>query len=228
MGRLHIHSKETIVIMWHNYFDKIYLINLAFRKDRLESSTKILNDLEIPFELVEAIHDKEFPCRGLVKTMQGIMFKALEKGYEKILIFEDDIEVLVSKDILNETMNNCVQQLPEWNLFYLGCNVAGGLTEFYSENLLPIRLAFATHATAYDKKAMQAICKQPIIEPVDNWLVREFQPHAKCFVSYPMLVTQKPCYSDIGKAFTDWSRFLSVRFDAEIERLKKEDKFYKF
>jgi len=46
---------------WHNYFGGIYLINLKIREDKREASTKVLNDLEIPFELVEAIHDTEFP-----------------------------------------------------------------------------------------------------------------------------------------------------------------------
>jgi len=212
---------------WHNYFGGIYLINLKIREDKREASTKVLNDLEIPFELVEAIHDTEFPCRGLVRTMQKIMFKALEEGKNRILIFEDDAMPMVGKDELNETMDGCINQLPDdWSLFYLGCNVASGLHEFYSKNLLPVRMAFATHATAYDKKAMQAICKQEIREPVDNWLVREFQPNAKCYCSFPMCFTQSPNISDIGLAWTDWSRFLETRFNAEIEKLKREGKFY--
>lgn len=213
--------------MWHNYFDGIFLINLVHRTDKLEASTKVLNDLEIPFELVSAIHDPEFPCRGLVRTMQGIMFKALEQGFNRILIFEDDIQLLVSKDEFNETMNGCVEQLPEdADILFLGCNVAGGLHEFYSKNLLPVRLAFATHACSYSKKAMQAICRQPILEPVDNFLVREFQPTAKCFVSYPFLMGQLPGHSDIGGDFVDWTRFLSSRYNSEIEKLKNQGKFY--
>lgn len=215
------------ITMWHSYFDKIFLINLPHREDKREASTKVLNDLEIPFELVEAIHDTEFPCRGLVRTMQGIMMKALEEGKTRVLIFEDDIDLAVSKEVFNETMEACVNQLPEdADLFYLGCNVAGGLHEFYSKNLLPVRLAFATHACSYSKKAMEFFCRQPILEPCDNFLVREFQPTAKCFVSYPFLMGQVPGISDIGLAHTDWTKFLSSRYNSEIEKLKREGKFY--
>ena len=81
---------------------------------------------------------------------------------------------------------------------------------------------YATHATAYSKKAMDFICSKIINEPVDNCLVRDFQPHKKIFISYPMLFTQKADFSDIGKAFTDWSRFLEIRYEAEVRKLKPD------
>lgn len=91
--------------MWHSYFDNIYLINLDHRWEKREASTKILNDLEIPFELVDAIYNQQYPCKGLVMTMQKIMTEALDKGFERILIFEDDIQPMVGKDEFNEAMN---------------------------------------------------------------------------------------------------------------------------
>lgn len=208
--------------MWQSYFDKIYLLNLPEREDRKIASTKILNELEVEFELVPAIkHEKGY--LGLVETMQKVMRKALVNGYNRILIFEDDIKQLESNEIVNETLSKNVEHLPQdWDLLYLGCNPAGGLHGFYSDSLLPVTTAFATHATAYSKRVMEAVCKNEIAEPIDNWLVRVIQPHGKSFCSYPMLYSQQPGESDITGGYIDWSRFLEGRFNAEIRKLKSE------
>jgi GR25 family glycosyltransferase involved in LPS biosynthesis len=206
--------------MYQQYFQNIALINLKKRTDRLEAATKILNDFEIDFELWEATDNPEYPCRGLVDSMQRYFKKVLAAGGDRCLLFEDDILPLVDKETFIETMNACVEQLPpDWDMFYPGCNVAGGLETFLSKNLLPIKMAYATHATAYSKRAMEFVVSRQINEPVDNCLVRDFQPGAKCFVSYPMLITQRPDYSDIGKAHTDWSKFLEIRYAAEIRKI---------
>lgn len=206
--------------MINDYFEKIALINLKKREDRLQSSTVILDEYGVKYEVWEATENNEKPCEGLVDSMQRYFNKCLREGAERCLVFEDDISPLVPRETFIETMNNCIEQLPpDWDLFYLGCNCASGLQKFYSQNLLPVTMAYATHATAYSKKAMQFVAGRAIREPVDNCIVREFQPKAKCFVSYPMLFTQKPDYSDIGKAHTDWSRFLEIRYEAEIRKL---------
>lgn len=207
--------------MINEYFKHITLINLKKREDRLASSTKILDEFGVNYEVWEATDNMEYPCRGLVDSMQRYFRKVLDAGGDKCLLFEDDILPLVDAQVFNETMEKALQQLPEdWDLFYLGGNCASGLQEFYSANLLPVKMMYATHATAYSKKAMEFIVNKTINEPVDNCLVRDFQPRKKIFITYPMLFTQSAQYSDIGKAFTDWSRFLETRYDAEIRKIK--------
>lgn len=207
--------------MVNEYFgDFVAIVNLKKREDRLQSSTAILDAFGVNYEVWEATENLEYPCRGLVDSMQRYFRKVLSSGGERCLLFEDDIKELVDSSTWSETMNGCIEQLPQdWDLFYLGCNAAGGIQKFYSKNLIPLRMAYATHATAYSKKAMEFIVNRQINEPVDNCLVREFQPKAKVFCSYPMLFTQKPDYSDIGKAYTDWSRFLEIRYNAEVKKL---------
>lgn len=207
--------------MINEYFQHIALINLKKREDRLASSTKILDDFGVKYEVWEATDNMEFPCRGLVDSMQRYFRKVLDAGGDKCLLFEDDILPLVDAQVFNETMEKALQQLPaDWDLFYLGGNCASGLQEFYSANLLPVKMMYATHATAYSKKAMEFIVNKTINEPVDNCLVRDFQPRKKIFITYPMLLTQKADFSNIGNAWTDWSRFLEIRYDAEIRKIK--------
>jgi len=207
--------------MINEYFQHIALINLKKREDRLATSTKILDEFGVRYEVWEATDNMEFPCRGLVDSMQRYFRKVLDAGGDKCLLFEDDILPLVDAQVFNETMENAIKQLPnDWDLFYLGGNCASGLTEFYSANLLPVKIMYATHATAYSKKAMEFIVNKTINEPVDNCLVRDFQPRKNIYITYPMLFTQSANYSDIGKAYTDWSRFLETRYYAEIRKLQ--------
>lgn len=206
--------------MWQDYFQHIALINLLKRKDRLEQSTAILDEFGVKYEVVEAVENDEKPCEGLVVTMQRYFRKVLSEGGKRCLIFEDDIFPLVNADTFNKTMTNCINQIHvEWDMFYLGCNPAGGMERFYSENIIPLNMAYATHAVAYSKRTMEFICNHAIHEPIDNFLVREFQPKAKLYISYPMLFTQRPNYSDIGKAYTDWSLVLERRYDEQVIRL---------
>lgn len=208
--------------MWHDYFKNIALINLRKREDRKELSTKILDDFGVKYEVWEATDNTEKPILGLVDSMQRYFKKVLSEGGERCLVFEDDILPLVDEKVFNETVNKCIKQLPDdWDLFYLGGNVASGFQKFYSENLLPCRIIFATHATAYSKKAMEFIVSKSINEPIDNFIVREFQAGKKVFISYPLLFTQKADYSDIGKAWTDWSRFIEGRYNEAIKQLKR-------
>lgn len=210
--------------MWQEYFGgNISIVNLKRRIDRLENSTTVLNDLGIIFEVWEATENSDKPILGLVDSMQRYFKKVLAGGGKRCLVFEDDIKELVDTKTFNDTMNKCVEQLPEdWGLFYPGCNVAHGVDKFYSENLLSLKMAFATHSVAYSKKAMEFVVNREIKEPFDNCLVRDFQPHAKVFCSYPMLFTQMADFSDIEQKNTDYSRFIEGRYNEAIKRLFHE------
>lgn len=208
--------------MWQPYFEHIAVVNLKSRTDRLQSSTELLDRLGVTYEVWEATENKEKPILGLVDSMQRYFRKVLAAGGERCLVFEDDIKELFHHEtVFCETMNKCIEQLPnDWDLFYLGCNVAYGIEKFYSENLVTLKMAYATHAVAYSKRAMEFVIDREIREPFDNCLVRDFQPNAKVFCSYPMLFTQAESYSDIEKKNTDYSRFLETRFNAAIKKIK--------
>ena len=208
--------------MWQDFFgNNIALINLPHRKDRLAAASDVLNELGITYEVWEATQNLEKPCEGLVHSMKRYFKKVLSEGGERCFLFEDDILPLTDVSTWNITMDCSTQQLPEdWDMIYAGCNPASGMKKFYSENLIPLGFAYATHAVGYSRRTMEFILTNPIHEPVDNYLVREFhQRGAKIFVTYPMLMTQRPNFSDIGMAFTDWSKHLEDRYNSEVIRL---------
>jgi len=115
----------------NNYFDKIYLLNLHKRKDRLNKSTEKLDRLNIKYDIFNGtdgsvIHklwskldNPNFSNPnyvGCAISHLSIYQDALHNGYEKILIIEDDN--LIHNEIMN-IFDSLV--VPEWSdLFYLG------------------------------------------------------------------------------------------------------------
>jgi len=113
------------------YFDKIYLLNLYKRKDRLIKSTTKLNSHQIDFEvfngvdgstlnkLWEVFNNPYFgntSYLGCAISHLSIYQDAIQNSYEKILIIEDDNLI---HDKIHDIFNSL--EIPEWkDLFYLG------------------------------------------------------------------------------------------------------------
>jgi len=208
---------------WTSFFDRIFVVNLPTRNDRLLATMNELNKFNIPFSLVEAIsHDKG--AEGLKITMLKLFNECINAGYKNILVFEDDVEFVSDK--VNETMDLAVQQLPEnYHILYLGCQPTHGYPRFYSDNLLPVTGAFATHACGYSLLAMKSLVALDMQAPIDNFIVRVLQPENKCYQTYPFLASQREGFSDIGKAEISWKPFLEVRHKQKIAEMKQKGRF---
>jgi len=158
-----------------NYFDKIYVINLDQRKDRLEQVQDQLKNANITkFERIPGVKitDKEFekiPKENYAKFKTSVIKKeqkdkyikgrlgqrqahlncikdAKEKGYKKILILEDD--VLVNSDA-NQLFSKIINEFEgNWDLLYIG-------GDYWSD-----LMTFKTISYAIDQKAFDEILKQ--------------------------------------------------------------------
>lgn len=115
----------------NNYFDKIYLLNLHKRKDRLNKSIEKLDLLDVKYDVFNGtdgsvihklwsqLNNPNFTNPnyvGCAVSHLSIYQDALYNGYEKILIIEDDNLI---HNRIKEIFDNL--QIPEWSdLFYLG------------------------------------------------------------------------------------------------------------
>lgn len=122
--------------MINTFFDKIFYINLAKDVDRNEYMIAQFNEFDITnYERIEAIQvlEQQQPSsyRNFIKTDEKYILNSIgcrqshlnaiklakERGYKKVLIFEDDILILQNpNDILH--MNAMTTQVAD--MFYFG------------------------------------------------------------------------------------------------------------
>ena len=102
----------------NEYFDKVVVINLDRRQDRMERLGPQLEELGIKYERHSAVDGKAI---GISPMIAGTMshVEVLKKYRDqKILILEDDAYFV--KDF-NEKFEIVMQTLPDdWDIFYLG------------------------------------------------------------------------------------------------------------
>lgn len=198
--------------MWTNFFDKILVINLPSRTDRLLQIAEELYKWGIPYELVNATPHED-GAEGLRITVEKIFRDAIAKNLSSVLIFEDDAMFVESCGNPNETMEQVVKQLPPtWQLLYLGAQCTNGFKAKPSNNLLLLDMAFATHAWAISLDGMKEILAAGLEAPIDNSIVKTIQPKGNTYITYPLLCTQRPGYSDIGRTEINWQPFIEQRY----------------
>ena len=202
--------------MWHNQLDAIFVINLLKRKDRRQQAEDELNKYDIPFRFWIAI-ENENGAEGLRQTMVALFNHCIANGYKRVGIFEDDAVMI---EDINAYMPKCLEQLPEdFDLFYLGCQHNQKFERFYSENLLPVASAFSTHAVLWSASGMTKFIERCNGIPIDREIRNKLQSDGKCFASFPMLVSQRPSYSDIEKKLIDWGKWLQDLFKKNTKHL---------
>lgn len=201
------------------FFDKVFLINLDSRTDRLKIADCHLKEQGIEYERFPAIKN-ENGIKGLILTMRELFKECLSRGYNNVLVLEDDAQMLFpAVPFLNEI----IPQLPnDYDCFHLGLNLLTN-PQRVSSNILLINTSYATHAVAYSKAGMEYIMPYLMrdeIQPYDILLMHHVQPNKKCYATFPMLCTQRPNYSDIEKKHIDWSSLMSMTYAMHTKLLQ--------
>ncbi len=193
--------------------DRIYCINLDKRKDRWNKSMKEFDKIGISHRVrrFPAIEHK-IGIAGCTLSHLEIVKECKRDKIKKVLIFEDDIEILHPKNFYLYLGLADSQLKEDYDMFYLGGTLYGK-NEIVNKNLIRLRHAKATHAYIIAERIYDKIIKD--LENIDyddpkNWshgnknrynideyYVREFQKEGKVYAVSPMLATQLPGYSDV-------------------------------
>jgi collagen beta-1,O-galactosyltransferase len=192
--------------------DKIYLINLRRRPDRLAKMEACFEELGIDFELVEAVDgktiDEDFLEREGVGMLPGyeepyskrqtltygeigcflshhrIWRDVIDKGYQRVLVFEDDIRFeqdFVKK--MDAMYTELVRLRLDWDLVYLGRKILETADEKFLEGsdlLLRPDYTYWTLAYALNKSgAKKMLSVEPLAKmvPVDEFLPIMYDKH---------------------------------------------------
>lgn len=234
-----------------NFFDKIFCINLPHRVDRWENSQETFKALNINnivnrFEGYNALEENRnkgvfssyfyfqepdtigtinLRRSGCAMSFIKIIQTAKQNQYKNVLIFEDDIIMHASVDIINSTLTQCIEELPNnWELFYLSANPTtfhGHVTPVtpYSANLCTIHAAFCCHAIAINSNIYDTILSSYYSHPdIFDWVLKNvnfdtfclnyIQPKSKSYMPKKLLFTQYTNFSDIENCVRPNSDFI--------------------
>lgn len=113
-----------------NYFQQIYIINLIHREDRRDEMIVQLKEIGLSFQssnvkLFPAVRPESaegfssIGARGCFLSHLSVLHDAFSNGFERILIFEDDLNF--SKNFIKYIDKVIVRlKLEDWSIFYGG------------------------------------------------------------------------------------------------------------
>jgi GR25 family glycosyltransferase involved in LPS biosynthesis len=182
----------------NEFFDKVVVINLDRRTDRMEQLVPQLKELGIEYERFSAVDGKELDISPIIAgTMSHV--QVLKKYQDqKILVLEDDALFV---DDFNEKFEEVMQTLPaDWDIFYLGALLPKNTGKVTPVNEHWTRQVFTTGSQAY---CINLARVNYFIENLDGyeWYIdiglRVFAEKYNAYITQPNLITQFPSYSDL-------------------------------
>ena len=203
-------DEDDNIIDINNYFDKIFVINLDRRGDKMKNIDTKLKKLEIQYERFSAIDGKEFEFdsskfvlgKGMIenKFALGCLMSHLEvvkiakeKNYKRILIFEDDALISENINILIQKVRN-----KNWKLLYLGGSQYNWNVEFTEGEFYYIKKTLGTFAYAVDSSIYDDIIEllEKKYKSVDN-ILSDLQEkyYGDCLTLYPNI-----CIADVSES----------------------------
>lgn len=206
-----------------DYFDRIYVINLDRRPDRLTKCTVEFGNVGIKdVHRVSGIED-ENPAIGCHLSHATCFADAIMNGCDRILIFEDDVEFFPNA---YENMVNSFYDLPSnWDMFYLGGNLDVYKAYEITPTIVRLEGIFSTHAYAIRRNLFQLLydinCDRNISHN-DVYYAQNVHPDYLCYLAMPLIAGQREDYSDIQKQVMSSNKVFQDRLQSNLVRRKYE------
>jgi GR25 family glycosyltransferase involved in LPS biosynthesis len=193
-----------------------FYINLDHRTDRRAEVEAELEKMGIPCERFPAV--KWSPgIVGCNYSHIAVLKEARNRGYDSVLIFEDDFQFIVDKDTFWSTMSSIEREVADsYDVVMLSYNAGHESTyKPYSDNLIKILGAQTTsgyivHSRMYDDLInIWEMATPKLIETGQHWIYaldqiwKRLQPGSNWYASKIRLGLQRPSFSDIGQKFVE-------------------------
>ena len=183
----------------NEYFDRVVVINLDHRTDRLEKISGELESLGIKFERFSAV-EHEDPVMGCKLSHMQVW----ESSKGKTLLLEDDATFMPE---FNDNFTKFMDKLPsDWDIFYLGAYQIN--VEPCNDLMVRALDTSSTHAyTIHPDKIEQVMKSAKEYDGHIDVAIRMQHRDLRAYAAKPTLVKQAPSYSDIlGKDvdYTSW------------------------
>ncbi len=182
----------------NDWFDRIIVINLARREDRLLQAIDQSKRHNFTFERFEGHDMANLGNHGCTASHRGVLELICHNGWMNTLILEDDFQVVY--DNMTERFFDMIGEVPEdADLIYLGAGYAEVPQARVSQHV--IRAGHLKTTSSYAVTYQQARKMAPWIcggTPIDE-LYREFNQKDKTYILEPRLFIQSEGFSDIER-----------------------------
>jgi GR25 family glycosyltransferase involved in LPS biosynthesis len=182
----------------NDYFDKVIVINLDRRTDRMEKLAPQLEKLDIQYKRFSAVDGKKLDIDPIVAGLRSHLQVMKQIAGQRVLILEDDAQFV---EDFNEKFEKVMQTLPEdWDIFYLGALVPKdvGLVRMVNRHWGIQVLTTGTQAYCINPSRLEYFINK--LEDYNSYIdigLRDFAKGLKAYITQPNLVVQFPSYSDL-------------------------------
>jgi GR25 family glycosyltransferase involved in LPS biosynthesis len=182
----------------NDFFDKVIVINLDRRTDRMEKLAPQLEKLDIQYKRFSAVDGKKLDIDPIVAGLRSHLQVMKQIAGQRVLILEDD--ALFVEDF-NEKFEKVMQTLPEdWDIFYLGALVPKdvGLIRMVNRHWGIQVLTTGSQAYCINPSRLEYFINK--LEDYNSYIdigLRDFAKGLKAYITQPNLVVQFPSYSDL-------------------------------
>ena len=111
-----------------SFIDGIIIINLEFRKDKLDKCFEILEEVGVKREDVYVLNATYVPTNG-AKGCSHSHYRAIchakAMGWSNVLILEDDFKFEVSIDLFNSRLKEITSSVKNWDVIMLEWGLNG-------------------------------------------------------------------------------------------------------
>jgi hypothetical protein len=184
-------------------------INVLSRKERKKNIQKLGKDLHFRFEFHPVMIRRDTK-KGCLESHLEVIQLAYNRGWEKVLIFEDD---LLPTQYLLQNSWKLLQNIPDdWDMLYLGGTIKQKIydeedyrqyVDFQHREWVRM-CCWTTHAYIVNLKNLNLVADLAKAfeqdQQLDHYYVEKIHPKYKCYMHNPMLFIQAPGYSDIEHA----------------------------
>ncbi len=182
----------------NEFFDKVVVINLDRRTDRMEKLDLQLKELDIQYKRFSAVDAIKLNIDPIVAGLRSHLQVIKDNEGKKILVLEDDAYFVEG---FNEKFDKVMQTLPEdWDIFYLGALVPKDVGQINMVNRHWGIQVLTTGTQAYCIRPEMQHYFISRLEEYNSYIdigLRDFAKGYKPYITQPNLVTQFPSYSDL-------------------------------
>ena len=188
------------------FFDRVIVINVPRRTDRLEQFDKEAKRIGFEYEVHPAMDGKFLGMDPIVAgRLSHIEVLRKIKPDEKVLICEDDAKF---REDFNEVFDEYMADLPtNWDIFYLGAIK----NETQPVNKHWVKQVVSTGTQAYCVNPAKVDLFIQIAREFDQWIdvaYRLWADRTKAYITQPNLVIQHDGFSDLrGELVSDFQGF---------------------